>query len=71
MEDLKLKIGKGGLLLAALGIISALLYVFNYNVRFLAWIDLWGTTIGWIIRGGFIFGGGALFYVYGREELED
>ncbi|MCB0457482.1 MAG: hypothetical protein R2776_04145 [Flavobacteriaceae bacterium] len=71
MEDLKNKIGKGGLLLAALGIISALLYVFNYNVRLLAWIDMWGTTVGWVLRGLFIFGGGALFYFFGREEAED
>ena len=71
MEDLKTKIGKAGLLLAALGIISSALYLFNYNVRILSWIDMWGTTTGWVLRGLFIFGGGALFYFFGREEDEE
>lgn len=71
MEDLKNKIGKGGLVVAALGIISTLLYLFNYNVRILAWIDMWGSTVGWLLRGLFIFGGGALFYFFGREEEEE
>ncbi|MEZ4859007.1 MAG: hypothetical protein R2781_09375 [Flavobacteriaceae bacterium] len=71
MENITSKIGKAGLVLAALGIISCVLYVFNYNVRLLAWIDMWGTTMGWVLRGLFIFGGAALFYFFGREEDDD
>ena len=57
MEDISTKLGKAGLLVAALGLISTVLYLFNYNVRILAWIDMWGTTMGWVLRGLFIFGG--------------
>lgn len=68
MEDIKTKIGQGGLLIAAMGIISALLYVFNYNIRLLAWIDMWGDTMGWVIRALLVIVGGALFFLLGREE---
>ncbi|WP_425637877.1 hypothetical protein ACPUEN_00445 [Algoriphagus yeomjeoni] len=73
MEDIKSKLGQGGLLLAAMGIISMLLSIFNYNIRLLAWIDIWGNGMGWIIRILLIVIGGALFYIYGRdtEEIEN
>lgn len=73
MEDIKAKLGKGGLLLAAMGIMSMVLSIFNYNIRLLAWIDIWGSGMGWIIRILLIAIGGALFYMYGRdsEEVED
>lgn len=70
MEDTKSKIGKGGLILAGMGIISALLYIFNYNVRLLAWIDMWGDTIGWVLRALLVVVGGSLFFMWGREEEE-
>ncbi|MBN3581927.1 hypothetical protein JYB64_05970 [Algoriphagus aestuarii] len=70
MEDIKSKLGQGGLLLAALGIISILLSVFNYNIRLLSWIDIWGSGMGWIIRILLIGIGVALFYIYGRESEE-
>lgn len=68
METIKAKIGKGGLLIAAMGIISSLLYLFNYNIRLLAWIDMWGDTMGWIIRVLLVVVGGILFFLWGREE---
>tara|TARA_B100001146_G_scaffold221995_1_gene233530 strand:- start:19955 stop:20170 length:216 start_codon:yes stop_codon:yes gene_type:complete len=71
MDDITSKLGKAGLLAAALGLISIVLSLFNYNIRILSWIDTWGTTMGWVVRGLFIFGGGALFYFFGREEAED
>lgn len=73
MEDIKAKLGKGGLLLAAMGIMSMVLSIFNYNIRLLSWIDIWGSGMGWIIRILLIAIGGALFYMYGRdaEEVED
>ena len=68
MKNIKSKLGQGGLLLAAMGIMSIALSIFNYNIRLLAWIDIWGNTTGWIIRILLILGGGALFFLYGRSE---
>jgi uncharacterized membrane protein YdjX (TVP38/TMEM64 family) len=70
MENIKSKLGQGGLVLAAMGIISALLSIFNYNIRLLAWIDIWGSTMGWILRIVFVLAGGALFFLFGRTEEE-
>lgn len=71
MEDIKSKIGKGGLLIAAMGVISALMYFFNYNIRLLAWIDIWGETMGWVIRVLLVIVGGALFFLWGTEDVEE
>lgn len=71
MENIKQKLGKGGLLLAAMGIISMILSIFNYNIRLLAWVDAWGNTMGWVIRILLILGGGALFLFFGREEEDE
>ncbi|RRQ50781.1 hypothetical protein DZC72_02895 [Maribacter algicola] len=71
MENIKSKLGQGGLVLAAMGIISAVLSIFNYNIRLLAWIDIWGSTMGWILRIVLVIAGGALFFLFGREEAEE
>ena len=71
MENIKAKLGKAGLVMAALGIMSIVLSIFNYNIRLLAWIDIWGNTMGWIIRGILILAGGALFFLYGRDEEDE
>jgi len=68
MENIKSKLGQGGLLLAAMGIMSIVLSIFNYNIRLLAWVDAWGNTMGWVIRILLIVGGGALFLFFGRDE---
>ncbi len=68
MNDIKLKLGKAGLIIGAMGIMSIVLSIFNYNIRLLAWIDIWGNTMGWIIRILLIVGGGALFLLFGSEE---
>lgn len=70
MENIKSKLGKGGLVLAALGIMSIVLSIFNYNIRLLAWVDAWGNTMGWVIRVLLILGGGALFMMFGRDGEE-
>ncbi|MDX1284947.1 MAG: hypothetical protein R3182_08050 [Draconibacterium sp.] len=70
MENIKSKLGQGGLVLAAMGIISALLSFFNYNIRLLSWIDVWGSTMGWILRIVFVIVGGALFFLFGRASEE-
>ncbi len=68
MEYIKQKIAQAGLVLAALGVMSIVLSLFNYNVKLLAWVDLWGESMGWIIRISLIIGGGALFFLLGRDE---
>ncbi|UNY98603.1 hypothetical protein MQE36_16170 [Zhouia spongiae] len=68
MENIKSKLGNAGVLLAAMGIISIVLSIFNYNIRLLAWVDAWGSTMGWSIRILLILGGGALFFLFGRNE---
>jgi len=68
---MKAKIGKFGLLIAALGIMSAVLSIFNYNVRLLAWVDIWGNTAGWIIRIVLVLVGAAMFFFLGRDEEEE
>ena len=68
MENIKSKLGKGGLIIAALGIMSILLSLFNYNIRLLAWIDIWGSTMGWIIRIVLIGIGGTLFFMFGNSD---
>ena len=67
MEIIKTKLGIGGLFLAGLGIMSIILSLFNYNIRLLSWIDLWGNTMGWIIRIIILVGGGALFLLFGSD----
>ncbi len=64
-------IGKGGLALAAMGIISIFLYFFDYNIRLLAWIDVWGDTVGWIIRFALIIVGGSLYFFLGTPEEDE
>ena len=71
MEQIKSKLGQGGLLLAVMGIMSIVLSIFNYNIRLLAWIDLWGSTMGWIFRILLIIGGGALFFIFGSDDDSD
>ncbi|MBU2930254.1 hypothetical protein [Winogradskyella psychrotolerans] len=67
METIKSNLGKGGLLLAVMGIMSIILSVFNYNIRLLAWVDAWGNTMGWIIRILLIVVGGSLFLFFGSN----
>jgi hypothetical protein len=70
MKDIKAKIGMGGLVIAALGVLSIILYFFNFKIKLLAWVDLWGDTMGWVIRIALIIVGAALFYFLGQEEVE-
>lgn len=68
---MKSKIGKVGLFIAALGIMSIVLSFFNYNIRLLAWIDMWGDTVGWVIKISMIVVGAVFFFVLGRENEEE
>lgn len=71
MEDIKYKLGKTGLIIAAMGVVSIVLSFFNYNIRLFSWVDAWGNTTGWIIRIILILGGGALFFFFGNYDDDD
>lgn len=63
----------GGLLLL-LGVGSIVLYFFGMEFRFLAWIDMWGTEMGWVIRVVLILAGAGLLAAdkfMGGEETGD
>lgn len=68
MDDIKSKLGKVGLFIGVMGMLSVMLCIFNYNIRLLSWVDAWGNTSGWIIRIVLIVIGAALFFIYGRAE---
>lgn len=57
--------------LAISGIISSVLYLIDYNLKILMWIDSWGSTMGWVIRGGLILAGAALFFLIGHSTGEE
>ncbi len=71
MDFIKSKIASFGGLLALMGLGSILLSIFNYNLRLLMWIDIWGTTMGWVIRIGLIVGGGAIYFMMGSNADND
>lgn len=60
-----------GSYMAIFGIISSVLYFFDYNLSILTWIDNWGETVGWLIRGGLIVVGAILFFVGKGDEEEE
>ncbi len=70
MDFIKSKLSSIGGFMVLAGIASILLHFFDYELRILKWIDLWGTTIGWVIRIGLIVGGGLLFMVAPSAEDE-
>lgn len=43
------------------GVGSVVLYFLNMEFFFLAWIDIWGPTVGWAIRVALVVVGGALY----------
>ncbi len=70
MDFIREKAGQIGAFLALIGVVSAVLSFFNYNLRILMWIDIWGTTMGWIIRIGLIVLGLFLLLFLGKSEEE-
>ena len=49
-----------GLILFTLGAASSIIQFFGREFVVLIWIDLWGTTVGWIIRIALMVGGLAI-----------
>ncbi len=45
---------KLGFLVMVVGVALCILPILDYQFVSLAWIDNWGTTRGWFIRGGVI-----------------
>jgi hypothetical protein len=50
------------------GVGSIILYFLNMQFIILAWIDLWGPTVGWIIRGALTVVGGVLWLLGAKQE---
>ena len=44
------------------GIGSIVLYFLNMQFIILAWVDMWGETVGWAIRGAMIIVGAGLYF---------
>lgn len=57
--------------LALCGVVSSVLFLIGYNLRILMWMNNFGPTTGWLIRGGLIAGGAALFFIFGSGDDED
>ena len=52
------------------GVGSIVLYFLNMEFILLAWIDMWGDTIGWGIRIGLTVVGAALWLLGKKKEKE-
>ncbi len=52
-----------GMYMAIAGIASIVLHFLGRNLTLLMWIDMWGETMGWVIRGGLIVVGAAIFFM--------
>lgn len=50
------------------GVGATVLYFLQMQFIILAWIDLWGPTIGWAIRAGLVVVGGALWLIGNKKE---
>jgi hypothetical protein len=61
-----------GLYLVIFGIGSMIMNQFGYEFRLLMWIDNWGETVGWAIRGGAAVIGAVLWFVgYSQQTKSD
>ena len=59
-----------GMYMAIAGIASIALQFMGRNLSLLIWIDMWGETVGWLIRGGLVVGGALLFFLSAAPEEE-
>ncbi len=65
-EDLYMK--SIGSFMAIAGLISIALFFFGYELKILMWIDNWGETVGWLIRGGLVVIGAAIWFFSPEPE---
>ena len=59
-----------GGLLAVIGLLAVVLHFLNMNFIFLTWINKWGSTIAWVIRGGIIVLGAVLYFTGKPSDRE-
>jgi len=60
-----------GTYMALAGVISTVLHFLGMNLKILIWINMWGPTMGWVIRLGLIALGVLLMIVFsGGQETE-
>lgn len=58
----------GGLLLiVGLGSIGLALFASNYEMKLLTWIENWGQTVAWVIRGALVTVGAVLLFLGMRQ----
>ena len=60
-----------GIYLLIAGIGSIILNLIGYNFSLLMWIDNWGETVGWAIRGGAAVVGTILVLIGMKMESEE
>ncbi len=59
-----------GSFLVIMGVGSIALHFFNYEFKLLMWIENWGPTVGWVIRGAMIVVGGIIWAVSGGSTAQ-
>jgi hypothetical protein len=57
------------LMIAGFGSIG--LNLIGMEFKFLAWVDLWGPTVGWVIRAGFAAVGVVLFLIARHQQASE
>ena len=57
-----------GGLMVLLGAGWFVLGLFGYEFTLLMWVDNWGPTVGWVIRGVLIVVGAALWFMGDKQE---
>jgi len=59
-----------GTIFIVVGVLSAAVYFLDMNFIFLKWIDNWGSSIAWSIRGGMVLLG-LILYFAGKPSEEE
>lgn len=57
-----------GLGLLIIGLVSLVLPFLGMKFMFLTWIEQWGTTVSWLIRGGITLLGLVLWLAYRNRD---
>ena len=70
MDFIKSKLTSIGAIMVLFGVASGILSFFDYNLKLLMWVDIWGPTIGWTIRIALIMVGAALLFLFNKSEEE-
>ena len=60
-----------GMYLMIAGVGSILLNQVGYEFQLLMWIDNWGESVAWAIRGGAVVAGAALFFIGKNQESSE